>query len=149
IRIAGVKPEEIDAVAIAGLEPRDLLPQMMEGVRRDVFDFHALNDYFPHAARLLYRLFYFRRAMGYRSVQDFLERTYGIRPKLHFIEHHEAHAASAYRTGEAEEALIVTADGVGDDVCMSVSMGSRGAIRRLETIFYPHSLGQFYTACTQ
>src|SRR5690606_36951474 len=51
--------------------------------------------------------------------------------------------------GTSSPALIVTADGVGDDVCITFSRGEGSLIRRLETFFYPNSFGQFYTACTQ
>jgi carbamoyltransferase len=149
IRVAGVAPNEIDAVAIAGLHWKDLLPQTLESLKVDVKDFHALNDYIPHFCRVLYRLFYFARARQYHRVGDFLEKEYGIRPKVYYVEHHEAHAASAYRTGAADRALIITADGVGDDVCITYNTGEGSTIRRTETFFYPNSFGQFYTACTQ
>lgn len=149
IRVAGIEPQDIDAVAIAGLHWRDLLPQSLESFWRDVRDFHSVNDYFPHLARIGYRLFYFYRATGYERVLRLLSTEYGIRPKLYYVEHHEAHAASAFRGGPSVDALIMTADGVGDDVCITFSRGEGSTIRRLETFFYPHSFGQFYTACTQ
>lgn len=149
IRVAGVSPQEIDGVAVAGLQWRDLLPQTLASLTRDVKDFHAWNDYIPHGVRIAYRAFYLWRATRYGAIGDFLAREYGIRPKIWYVEHHEAHAACAYRTGPNDRALIVTADGVGDDVCITIARGERGLVRRLRTFFYPHSLGQFYTACTQ
>ncbi len=149
IRLAGVAPGEVDAVAVAGLHWKDLLPQTWDSFRRDVKDYHALNDYLPHFVRVAYRLYYLWRAIGYGRVRDFLFAEYGIRPKLFHVEHHEAHAASAFRTGPADDALVITADGVGDDVCITLSRGTGPVLRRLATYFYPHSLGQFYTACTQ
>lgn len=149
IRLSGVKPSDVDAVAVAGLRWTDLLAQLWTTVRRDVRDFHALNDYIPHACRLAYRAFYLWRASRYETVLDFLEREYGVRPKLWFVEHHEAHAACAHRTGEADDTLIVTADGVGDDLCVTIGRGRGGLIERHQVLSYPHSFGQFYTACTQ
>lgn len=149
IAAAKVDPNEIDAIAIAGLHWKDLLPQMMDSLWRDVTDFHAWNDYFPHFCRVLYRIFYFWRATQYGRINEFLKREYGISPKTFYVEHHEAHAASCYRTGEHNTALIATADGVGDEICITLSRGQGSTIRRLESFFYPHSFGQFYTACTQ
>jgi carbamoyltransferase len=149
VRLAGIDPREIDAVAIAGLHWKDQLQQTLASLRQDASDYHAFNDYFPHLIRVAYRAFHLLRAARYDRVSGFLHREYGIRPKLWFVDHHEAHAASAYRTGPRDGALIVTADGVGDDVCLTISRGKDGAIHRLRTFFYPHSLGQFYTACTQ
>lgn len=149
IRISGVRPQEIDAVAIAGLHWKDLLPRLADSLRRDITDFHSWNDYFPHFCRVAYRLFYFWRALTYERVLDFLQHEYGIRPKVFYVEHQEAHASAAFRTGTAENALLITADGVGDDVCITFSRGEGTTIRRLENFFYPNSFGQFYTACTQ
>jgi carbamoyltransferase len=149
IRVSGVDPKEIDAVAMAGLHWKDLLPRIADGLRRDIGDFHSWNDYFPHFCRLAYRLFYFWRATRYDDVLQFLQKEYGIRPKPYYVEHQEAHAASAYRTGASENALIVTADGVGDELSITFSKGEGSTIRRLENFFYPNSFGQFYTACTQ
>lgn len=149
IRLSRMQPSEIDAVAVAGLRWTDLLAQLWATVRRDVGEFHALNDYIPHACRLAYRAFYLWRASRYETVLDFLEREYGVRPKLWFVEHHEAHAACAHRTGTASDTLVVTADGVGDDLCVTIGRGRGGLIQRDQALPYPHSFGQFYTACTQ
>ena len=54
-----------------------------------------------------------------------------------------------HRSGAAQEALIVTADGVGDDVCITFSEGRGRTIRTKKRYFYPNSFGQFYSACTQ
>ncbi|HEX7072094.1 MAG TPA: carbamoyltransferase N-terminal domain-containing protein, partial [Rhodothermales bacterium] len=149
IDVARVQPDEIDAVAVAGLHWRDLLPLTLESLRADLADFHSWNDYFPHFARSLYREFYFWRATRYRRVGDFLRKKYRISPKIYYVEHHEAHASSAFRTGAHDRTLIVTADGVGDEICITFSKGEGSLIRRIETFFYPHSFGHFYTACTQ
>ncbi len=149
IRIAGIRPEEIEAVAVAGLHWKDLLPQTLDSLWRDIRDFHSFNDYFPHFCRIAYRLYYFWRAWKYDTVLDFLKAEYGIMPKLWFVEHHEAHAVSAHATGKQPETLCITADGVGDDVCITFNRARGATVRRTETFFYPHSFGQFYTACTQ
>lgn len=149
VRLSGVAPHEIDAIAISGLRWTDLLAQMWESVRRDVTDFHAWNDYVPHFCRMAYRAFYLWRAGRYEAAADFFAREYGVRPRVWFVEHHEAHASCAHRTGEAEQTVVVTADGVGDDLSVTIGHGRGGLIERHRVMFYPHSFGQFYTACTQ
>lgn len=149
IRVAGIDPKEISEVIISGLPASQLLGLLARGQLTDTMEFHGWNDYFPHFNKILYRLFYYYRALGYRSILSFLKKKYGITPNLHFIEHHLCHAASAYRTAPFDEALIVTADGVGDDISFTISKGRNGRIERLMEIRYPHSFGQFYTACTQ
>ena len=134
---------------LPGCPPGQLAPVLLRGQLKDLSEFHGWIDYFPHFGKLLYRIFYFYRALGYYTILRFLKNRYGIKPKIHFVEHHLAHAASAYRTAPFDNALIVTADGVGDDISLTVSVGKDGRLQRLKEIYYPHSFGQFYTACTQ
>jgi len=149
VETAGVDPAEVTDVVVSGLPPGSLLRTLLRGQLRDALEFHGWNDYFPHFNKGLYRLFAFVRALRYRSVLRFLRREYGIRPRIHYVVHHLCHAASAYRTAPFDDALVVTADGVGDDTSITVSEGRGGRLRLLGLVPYPHSFGQFYTACTQ
>ena len=148
-RVGGVDLRQVTDVVIAGLPFRQLIGRILKGQLKDIFEFHGFVDYFPHMCKALYRLFYVYRAAQYGSVRRHLWKNYGIRPRLHFVEHHQCHASAAYRTAPFDDALIVTADGVGDDVSITISTGRGGRIERLTEIRYPHSFGQFYTACTQ
>jgi carbamoyltransferase len=149
IRVAGIDPKRIDEVIISGLPAGKLVTKLLGGQLTDFFDYHGFIDYFPHFNKALYRSFYLYRALGYRSILKHLKQEYGIEPNIHFVEHHLCHAAAAYRTAPFDDALIVTADGVGDDVSITISTGKDRKIERLKEIRYPHSFGQFYTACTQ
>jgi len=149
IEVSGADPAAITDVVVAGLPARRLARRTLVGQLRDTFEFHGWSDYFPHFNKALYRLFAFARSFGYGKVLDHLERRHGVRPRLHFAPHHQCHAASAYRTAPFDDALIVTADGVGDETSLSISTGEKGRMRLLHLIPYPHSFGQFYTACTQ
>ena len=149
VEAAGVNPATITDVVISGLPPRPLFSRFIKNQWDDMRDFHGWIDYFPHFNKLLYRGFAYARSLGYRKVLRFLKDRYGIEPRLHFVPHHLCHAASAYRTAPFDDALIVTADGVGDYTSLTISIGSKGRIKLLHLIPYPHSFGQFYTACTQ
>ena len=149
IETAGVDPRGIRDVVVGGLPPLRLLPETVRGQLADTFEFHGWNDYFPHLNKLAYRAFAFLRSVGYRRVLDHLERRHGVRPRIHYAVHHLCHAASAYRTAPFDDALVVTADGVGDETSFTVSHGERGRLRLLARTRYPHSFGQFYTAGTQ
>jgi peptidoglycan/xylan/chitin deacetylase (PgdA/CDA1 family) len=111
IRISGIDPQDITDVIISGMRAGELFGHLTRGQISDFLEFHGLNDYFPHFNKVLYRTFYYYRALGYRSVLSFLKKRYGVEPNLHFVEHHLSHAASAYRTSPFDDALIVTADG--------------------------------------
>jgi carbamoyltransferase len=61
-----------------------------------------------------------------------------------FVEHHLAHAASAYAMGPFPDALVVTLDGDGDFLSGTVSVGEHGDLRRVLEIPTTHSLGLLY-----
>ena len=72
-----------------------------------------------------------------------------IKAQLHFIEHHRAHLASAFYASPFEEAAAISVDGFGDFASSAWGVG-QGANLTLEgQVFFPHSLGVFYTAITQ
>ncbi len=72
----------------------------------------------------------------------------GLLGKLHRVEHHQAHAASAYLTSGAAESLILTLDWYGGGLAGSVSIGRPDGIVRVKDFHYPHSLGMFYAFVT-
>ena len=67
-----------------------------------------------------------------------------------FVEHHLAHAASAYfgwgQTGLP--VLVLTADGSGDGLCATVNLGQRGELTRLAAVDSSASLGGLYGLVT-
>lgn len=66
------------------------------------------------------------------------------------VDHHLAHAASAYYTsGSREKQLIVTIDGVGDGVSVGIWRGENGRIEKLQTHPSAGSLGWFYSNVTE
>jgi carbamoyltransferase len=70
-------------------------------------------------------------------------------PKLHYVEHHPAHLASAFFVSPFENAAICAIDGFGDFVSTSMALGTGNKIDVLERVCFPHSLGLLYTAITQ
>lgn len=72
------------------------------------------------------------------------------RTEIIHIEHHLAHAASAYYTsGSREKQLIVTIDGSGDSVSGGLWRGEDGKITKLHTFPNAGSLGWFYSNVTE
>ena len=68
--------------------------------------------------------------------------------KLLFTEHHLSHAASAFYPSPFEEAIILTADGVGEWATSSVWLGEGNKLLPKWEIDFPHSLGLLYSAFT-
>lgn len=72
-----------------------------------------------------------------------------IRAKLHFVEHHLGHMCSAFYPSPFHEASVVSIDGFGDFASGAWGFGTGCNIKTDGHIFFPHSLGAFYTAITQ
>ena len=65
-----------------------------------------------------------------------------------YLEHHLAHAASAFLCSPFEEAAIVTVDGAGEEDTTVMWQGDGRKIRKLGALRLPHSLGHLYSATT-
>lgn len=74
----------------------------------------------------------------------------GMRPigGIHIVDHHQAHAASALLSSGWDQALVVTADGLGDGLCLAVYRGVDGRLERLDAMPFPHSYGLLYATIT-
>jgi len=70
-------------------------------------------------------------------------------PKVHNVEHHPSHLASAFFMSPFEDAAVCAIDGFGDFVSTSLAVGRGNRIDVLDRVFFPHSLGMLYTAITQ
>ena len=68
--------------------------------------------------------------------------------KIKFCEHHLSHAASAFFPSPFKEAIVLTADGVGEWATTTVAIGNDNNLRVIKEINFPHSLGLLYSAFT-
>lgn len=67
---------------------------------------------------------------------------------VRYLEHHLAHAASAFLCSPFDEAAILTVDGAGEEDSTVLWHGKGRQIRKLDAVRLPHSLGQLYSATT-
>lgn len=84
-----------------------------------------------------------------RLARSFPTSTFGKAPKVHGVEHHLAHLASAFFCSPYEEAACLSVDGFGDFLSTMLAVGRGNRIEVIDRVCYPHSLGLFYTALTQ
>ena len=68
--------------------------------------------------------------------------------KIFFSDHHLSHAASAFFPSPFEEAVVLTADGVGEWATTTVAIGKGNNLEIKKEIHFPHSLGLLYSAFT-
>ena len=67
---------------------------------------------------------------------------------IFFSDHHLSHAASAFFPSPFDEAVILTADGVGEWATTTVAIGKNKNLEIKKEIHFPHSLGLLYSAFT-
>lgn len=82
--------------------------------------------------------------------EQYFSQALGLpRDKIFYINHHLAHAYSAFpNIQEWGSALVFTLDGVGDGVCGTVNKLENGRLRVIQSIDHRHSLGYYYSAIT-
>lgn len=141
--IAGITANDIDYLAIAGNDRRtQSLKELWWAVsgRR----FYSFVGIFKRIRTVIAE--YTKNA--WRFYNDL--KRYGLHnKKRRYFEHHLCHASSAYRNSGFEKALIVTLDGVGDDVSASVNIGDKGKIARIASTRPEDSIGFLYQAVTE
>ena len=71
-----------------------------------------------------------------------------VRARVHRVEHHQAHLASAFLVSAWEEAAVLSVDGMGDFTSTVLAGGVGSRIREYGRVYHPHSLGLFYNAVT-
>ena len=76
------------------------------------------------------------------------DKNFNDENKIFFSDHHLSHAASAFFPSPFEEAIVLTADGVGEWATTTVAIGKGNNLEIKKEIHFPHSLGLLYSAFT-
>ena len=102
----------------------------------------------PHPKLMWQKIKNIRRAA---SIKETLEAKYKLELKadIHHVEHHLAHLASAFLVSGFEEAACLSIDGFGDFASTAFGFGRAASIKIDNRVYFPHSLGIFYSALTQ
>jgi carbamoyltransferase len=137
LEVAGIPIEAVDHVVVPRKRSAQLLRKALWAAR------------FPRFA--------LGRANAWRSfsnMQDALAQATDTSPKvikakLHFVEHHVAHAASAYYCSPFDESAVLSLDGLGDFASMLWGRAAGDDMEVGGRVLFPHSLGLYYTAVTQ
>ncbi len=76
------------------------------------------------------------------------DEKYKTDENIFFSDHHLSHAASAFFPSPFDEAVVLTADGVGEWATTTVAVGKDNNLEIKKEIHFPHSLGLLYSAFT-
>ncbi|MGZ5189383.1 MAG: carbamoyltransferase family protein [Flavisolibacter sp.] len=105
---------------------------------RDIGYEKSMLDFFKSDNKRSIILRHLRKHFGYIKFPD-----------IHFVNHHLSHACSAFFTSGFEESLVLTIDGSGEEVTVSVWEGKGQKLGLLKEIRTPISFGWFYSAFTE
>ena len=89
----------------------------------------------------------FQKRMIFHSLKEH-DEDFTNENKIFFSEHHLSHAASAFYPSPFKEAIVLTADGVGEWATATVAVGAGNKLEIKKEIHFPHSLGLLYSAFT-
>lgn len=135
---AGVSIEQVDHIAINSLPGAHRLRKLL---------YTALSRPDPRFLLARWRNKRERAGLAQQLAAAFPGRN--LKARLHFVEHHRAHLASAFYASPFPEAAVVSVDGFGDFASGAWGYGEGNRLSLERQIWFPHSLGAFYTALTQ
>jgi len=155
------KPAEIDAIAVATVNEffrekaiaydgwllREQAP--LKEVLLNVSS--VINQTFgarPFLRKSYYGLKGYLGKMRRKTIEDLLCHEWGFTCPIKFIDHHFAHACSAYFTSGLKNATVITMDGAGDNTSSRVYFAKDGRFRQLWNVDSFHSIGNYYAYIT-
>lgn len=147
-----------DAVAVAGICTPFYLVRKNYSVRTSIPDGMKESKKAPKLRLyMLYRKLFpqnsgiakaIEKPQALKALHRNLQR-FGLDKKIYLFDHHLCHAASAYYTGDKNKATIITADGAGDGLSATVSIGCGGEIEKIASTDDRNSVAYFYGRITQ
>ncbi len=90
----------------------------------------------------------FQKNLIQNKLQNHDENYDKKKDNIYFSDHHLSHAASAFFPSPFNEAVVITADGVGEWATTTVAIGKSNDLEIKKEIHFPHSLGLLYSAFT-
>jgi carbamoyltransferase len=142
LEFAGVRPDHLDAICAGWPAPRRMVWSDLKSFAKGQFPFNYGN---------LLNVTRSYTSMVHQN-GGFKRFTYHFGPtkaQMRFVDHHLAHAISAYSYSGFDKAAVVVMDGRGAWEASSIWYGHDGRLDPVLTIPWPNSLGLFYAQFTQ
>jgi carbamoyltransferase len=142
LEFAKLRPDELDFVCQGWPAPGRVFASDLKCFLRGKYPINYMNVL--NSTRLYASMAH--QDGGFRS----FTRQFGpTRAKFRFVDHHLAHAISAYAYSGFDKSAVVVMDGRGAWEASSIWYGHDGYLDHVETIPWPNSLGLFYAQFTQ
>ncbi len=156
-----IKPEDIGLIIVSGILTPPLFSRIFRGLQKMEYNVRSkkgqsFTSYLSDVAQFKLKIHVTSPdSFGGKIQRKFLKQVFKkdlpkeLKAKpLIFVDHHQAHAASAYYSSGFKEALCITADGCGDGVSLTISSCREGKIKRLFKVKAVNSYGWFYGLVT-
>ena len=142
LKEAGIGLQEVDHIAIGRDPYAKLAKKMLFLLRNPGGGWNAVMNRLGNARKVA-------------SLENEFEQLDGtidprvLKTRIHQVEHHRSHLASAFFASPFEEAALLSIDGSGDFTTTMIGIGRGNHMEVLDSVDFPHSAGIFYTAFTQ
>lgn len=142
LREAGIDLHQLDHIAI-GRDPKaKLMNKLIFVATHPTAGFHNVRERLANKRKI--------SSLDNEFAQHFPNvDAASLRNKIHNIEHHRSHLASAFFASPFDEAALLSIDGSGDFTTTMFGHGKGNKIEVLDSVNFPHSMGIFYTSLTQ
>jgi len=152
LKEAGISLSEVDHIAI-GRNPRaKLLRKLLFLAKHPLGSFKAIQERIKNSKQVtnIYKdleILSVPLSSKKEIASPSIEVKWG--KKIHQVEHHRSHLASAFFASPFQDAALISIDGSGDFTTVMTAVGQGNNIKIIASVDFPHSLGFFYTAFTQ
>jgi len=161
MRLANVRPADLDAVAIATENlfwrpetvPYNDYYREEKGSGRDFYlslgaAFSTVVGNSTTARKAYYGMKSVLTHGRQNKIVELLKEKFNISKPVQFVDHHLCHAASAYFTSGYEKATVITQDGAGDGKCCRVYRVQSGHFEEFTALDSYDSIGNYYSYVT-
>ncbi len=142
LNFAGVTPDQLDAVCVGWPAPYHMIAS-------DLRCFATGQVPLNYSSALNVSRYFASMAHQNGGFKSFTRHFGPTRAQFRFVDHHLAHAISAYSYSGFDRAAVVVMDGRGAWEASSIWYGHDGRLDHVLTIPWPNSLGLFYAQFTQ
>lgn len=151
LKTAGITLQDVDRIAYS-FDPEGITESVYQSAFDDSADVLNAPDVYKDWDTLF--LNYVRKAPeqlrdGYpHHLQKRLANGGDIAGKWVYVNHHVAHAASAFFPSPFNEAAVLTLDGRGEQATTGYFIGKDNSLVQIDSVDMPHSLGMLYEKIT-
>ncbi len=154
---AKIKPDDVEHIAFTTVEFTKTLERVFPSMKESYYKFRRRKMLRPRFENARHNLKYTLTGIGVlplcnevsSSIVGGKLRSAGFKKfKLHVVDHHTAHAATAAFTAPYSKSLVITLDGLGDGLSGSVSTLQNNELKREMTIGARDSIGIFFEQVT-